>query len=151
MSVFQKEGQGIKYNQASWLVVLRVLLGIVIIAKGYTLLSHNMAHQEILSHTMYGINGSGIVSLLIVSGLTHFVAGTMLIVGLLTKFASAFQIPFTIYTFLFVNMGLSFSVLNTNIWSFSITLILLIVFWFVSPSTYSLDHYLDEDHSQEFA
>src|SRR5690606_8987116 len=103
MSVFQKEGQGIQYNDAMWLVVLRVILGIVIIAKGYTLLSHNMAHQETLSHMIYGMKGAGAVSLLIVSGLTHLLCGTLLIVGLLTKFAAVMQIPFIIYTVLFVN------------------------------------------------
>lgn len=143
MTVFQEDN----YNRASWLVVVRVLLGILIVAKGYTLLSHNMAGQQLLSHTIYGMPGTVISILLVVSGLTHLLCGVLLIVGLLTRFAAGLQIPFVIYSVLFVNKGIDFSALNTNIWSFAITLILLIVFLVIGSGINSIDYRL---HTKRF-
>jgi putative oxidoreductase len=122
-----------------WIDLLRILLGVFLIAKGASFVDHREQIEWMLvrNHLNFLIFIASIFVILL-----HMGGGLFIATGLITQWASAFQIPILIGAVFFVNLPQGFTAINSEL-GFSIaTLVLLIFFLFYGSGNFSLDHYL---------
>ncbi len=127
-------------NQPSWLTILRVLLGIILIWKGINFILDISVLQSLIQHTGVGVfsDSSGVLSF-IVSWLS-LLCGFLIIVGLFTRASSIVMIPIIIVAIFFVNI----KNIESNAFELILTivvLILLILFAIKGSGVLSADEY----------
>ena len=82
-----------------WLVILRVALGLSLILKGISFISNSVALQTLLE-------ASGLPSyewLATTIAWTHLLGGTLMVIGLFTRWVALVQIPILLGAIIFVN------------------------------------------------
>ncbi|RZK49893.1 MAG: DoxX family protein [Pedobacter sp.] len=140
MHMFQKIEQWGNAHSIKWLAFIRILLGLIIFFKGYTLISNPEQLQTLMYKDSWfdftGVMGSLALHLV---AFAHLVGGIMICIGLMTRFAVVIQIPILICAILFVNIGAGFSMLNSELWLSIIVLALLCLFWVMGAGAYSVD------------
>ncbi len=122
-----------------WIDFLRMILGIFLMAKGASFISHREQIEWLLvkHHLDFLIFITAVYIILI-----HLGGGLLISAGLITRWAAAFQIPVLIGAVFFVNLPAGFTSINSEL-GFSIaTLALLIFFLFYGSGNYSLDYYI---------
>ncbi len=122
-----------------WIDFLRILLGIFLVAKGASFISHREQIEWMLvnNHLEFLIF---LVSVYVI--LFHIGGGLLIAAGIITRWAAAFQIPILIGAVFFVNLPAGFTSINSEL-GFSIAvLILLLFFLFYGSGNFSLDHYM---------
>ncbi len=118
---------------------LRILLGIFLIAKGASFISHREQIEWLLvnHHLEFLIFLTSVYVILF-----HIGGGLLIATGLITRWAIAFQIPILIGAVFFVNLPNGFTSINSEL-GFSIaTLVLLVFFIFYGSGNFSLDYYM---------
>jgi len=90
-------------SQLTWLTILRVALGIILIWKGFNFIRDTAELNAMIEQTGIGVfsERSGIMAL-VVSILT-LLCGFFITVGLFTRISSVVQIPIVILAIIFVN------------------------------------------------
>lgn len=122
----------------SWLVVGRVALGIGLFFKGIMFLN-NSAHLENLLNESILANMTSWLSLLITW--VHLLGGVLIIIGLLTRFATLIQIPILIGAVIF-NFSRGIFTSGSEL-VLSVVMLLLVIFFFVEGGgEISMDEYL---------
>lgn len=126
-------------HHARWAEVLRIGLGLVILAKGLSFISDTEALDAMIRNSRFEF---------IAFILTHYVAtmhligGVLIILGLLTRWAIAFQLPILAGAIIFINQIGSFSAINSE-FTLSLIVFLLLCFFFVYGSgEWSVDEYM---------
>lgn len=122
-----------------WLDILRILLGMILLAKGLYFISHT---QEIVSMLQY--TSVAFVSIVIAHyvAVAHLVGGVLIIAGLLTRVAVLFQIPILVGAFIFVHLPSGVLTISSEI-ELSILVLFLLLFFLVEGSgPWSVDHYI---------
>ena len=127
-------------HHPKWLDILRILLGFVIIAKGYHFISNTEGLQLMIANSRFGQ-----VSFLLAHyiAFAHLIGGILIVVGLVTRIAVIFQLPILIGAVLFFNShtGL-FSANSTELWLSLLILFLLVFFLVEGSGPWSIDEYM---------
>ncbi len=126
-------------HHSRFLDIIRIILGLLLFAKGISFISDNEEVQRLMRQTTF--NQYGLLSLVIVHyvAFAHLMGGALIALGLLTRIACAFQIPVLIGAVFFVNLTGGFSALNSELWLSVITLILLLFFFVSGSGKFSVD------------
>jgi putative oxidoreductase len=119
--------------------VLRIVLGFIILGKGIYFINNTTALLDMMSNSKIEF-----LSFM----LTHYVAmaqlvgGVLIILGLLTRLAIAFQLPILLGAILFVNINTGFFSIHSEL-EFSILVFsLLLFFFFYGSGSLSVDEYM---------
>lgn len=143
MSLVQKIEHWGDVHHAKWLDLIRIVLGLLILSKGFAFVSDTEAQKDwIIQNSTFGFSGLMAMALVHTVALTHLVGGVLITLGLVTRFAVVIQIPILLGAVFFVNLTQGFSSLNSELWLSIIVLMLLILFWIVGSGPYSVDHWL---------
>ena len=123
-----------------WLTILRILLGLVLMAKGISFFYDSTSLESAVQNKGWELfsNNAQVVSAIITY--VHLLGGLFIATGLFTRLASVIQIPILIGAVIFnVNEGISFS--NTELLLSGLSLLLLIVFVFKGGGNLSADEF----------
>ncbi|MBB6502065.1 DoxX family membrane protein [Pedobacter cryoconitis] len=143
MNMVQKIEHWGDIHQTKWLDVIRIVLGLLILSKGIAFISDTGVQQEwILQHNTLGFSGLMAIAVLHIVAFAHLVGGLLILMGLLTRFASVIQIPILLGAIFFVNISKGFSFLNSELWLSIIVLLLLVLFWIVGSGPFSVDNWM---------
>lgn len=134
MNLIQKMEYWGDAHHPHWLDVLRVALGVLLIAKGMYFISDTESTHRLLESTPF-LPVAWAVMLYIF--FCHFVGGFFIAIGLLTRYAVAFQLPILIGALFLVHLRSGLTFLNSDLLVAGIVLILLIVFLVVGSGKYS--------------
>ncbi|GAC1301629.1 MAG: hypothetical protein NVSMB24_04800 [Mucilaginibacter sp.] len=120
--------------------VLRILLGLFLLIKGYIFLQNIGYLKWILStHELTNLSSGTITFIMSYVIFIHIAGGALIMLGILTRLASLLQLPIIIAAIFMINDFKS--VLNTDLWLSVLSGILLLVFLLIGSGPLSLDHY----------
>jgi len=138
MGFVQRIDQWSQAHQPAWLVVIRVVLGVILLAKGIFFISHAEELTSIIANSRF----SGMVTFLVVYiTFSHLFCGAFIILGLITRWVVLLQIPILIAAVIF-NAPHGVFTLGSEFWLSLIVLILLLFFLLEGGGPYSMDKYL---------
>lgn len=144
MNLVQKMEYWGDAHHPHWLDILRIGLGVVLIAKGIFLIADTESTHRLLTTTLF-LPGAWAALCYIV--FSHLVGGFFIAIGLLTRYAVAFQLPILIGAIFLVHLRSGLTFLNSDLWVAIIVLILLIVFLIVGSGKYSYDEKLKNSNA----
>ncbi|MEO5674359.1 MAG: DoxX family protein [Chitinophagales bacterium] len=151
MNTVQKiEAWGDKHHP-KWLDILRIILGLIILSRGFYFVSNTEGLKEMIANSRFG-QVSFLLQHYVV--FAHVIGGALIAAGLLTRIAVAVQIPVLLGAVLFVNSKSGFfSANSTDLWLSLVTLFLLIFFLIEGSGPWSIDEYMrkhpEEDNWEE--
>lgn len=124
----------------NWLLVLRIVLGIILLSKAISFIYKSAELQSRIEAT--GITTFSQSAAVLGSAITYIslLCGLFIIIGLLTRIACMIQIPILFIAVFFVNI----KDLHYNMWEFilsGIVLILLFLFAIKGSGRFSVDEY----------
>lgn len=143
MPYLQRVDEWSNQYQPRWLVVVRVALGLSLLAKGISFIRNSTLLPEIFT-------SSDIPQAL--SWLVHFIpwahlfGGFMIVIGLFTRLAALLQIPILIGAILLVNTRSGVYSGQSDLLFSILVLLLLIVFLFLGSGHYSVDRQVKRSH-----
>lgn len=117
-----------------WLDVLRIGLGILLMIKGISFIADTESTHRLLESTPFLPVAWGVMCYIF---FCHFVGGFFIAIGLLTRYAVAFQLPILIGALFLVHLRSGLTYLNSDLLVAIVVLILLIVFLIVGSGKYS--------------
>ncbi len=126
--------------QPVWLTILRIILGFILVWKGYVFIRDTSYLQTLIEHTGLGVFSKNSEVLAFIVCYLSLLCGLFIATGLFTKTSSIVQIPILIVAIFFVNIketGQSGFELLLSI----ITLLLLILFVIKGSGTLSADEF----------
>jgi len=130
-------------NQPQWLVIVRIVLGLCLLAKGITFIRHSTVLQEIFTNSSIP---HGLAWMAYFIPWAHLFGGFMIVIGLFTRLAVLLQIPILIGAILFVNT-------RSGVYSgqsdllFSIFVLAMLIFFLIEGSgSYSVDRQVRNSH-----
>lgn len=141
MNIVQKIGRWGDTHHPRWLDILRITLGIIILAKGISFVNDRDAVADLVRQTHFQLSIWSAVHYVVFA---HLVGGLFIIFGFQTRLAVIFQIPILIGAVFFVNITNGFNFLNSELWISLAVLVLLLVFLIVGSGKYSLDNMMDK-------
>ncbi len=124
-----------------FLDIIRIALGVFLLLKGLGFMD-NTANLKSMIENQPDISVSEGVLMALVYYVTfvHLVGGTLIALGILTRFSALMQIPVVFGAVFFINVLQS--PFNTDLVSSVVALILLVVFAVLGPGRLSLECYL---------
>ena len=138
MGFVQRIEQWNQAHQPRWLVVIRVVLGIILLAKGIFFISHADELTSIIANSRF----RGMVTFLVAYiTFSHLFCGAFIILGLLTRWVVLLQIPILVAAVI-INVPHGVFSLGSEFWLSLVVLILLLFFLFEGGGPYSMDNYL---------
>lgn len=138
MRVIQRLDQWGQAHQPAWLVIIRVILGVILLAKGIFFISH----ADTLTQMIEASKFKGMVTFLVAYiTFSHLFCGAFIILGLLTRWVVLLQIPILVAAVVFNAPTALFS-LGSEFWLSILVLILLLFFLLEGGGPYSMDNYL---------
>ncbi len=131
------------YPNPKWLAFVRVSLGLSILAKGLSFLYHPLSFHDLITNSL-DINAGWVANTII---WINIIAGFFIVIGFMTRFASAVQFFVVLGALLFVRSGGSnFALQNSVIFS-ALLLVLLIVFFVEGDGPISLTGYVKNEEN----
>jgi len=128
-------------HHPKWLDVVRIMLGIIIFAKGVSFISDTESVARLIEKTHFQLS---IWSAVHYVAFAHLVGGIFIALGFATRTAVVFQLPILIGAVFFINITNGFSFLNSELWLSVAVLCLLMVFLIVGSGPYSLDNAMNK-------
>jgi uncharacterized membrane protein YphA (DoxX/SURF4 family) len=128
-------------NRDVFLDLLRIWLGIALFLKGIAVLGRAHEYAADLSAMSFGPFGHSVVD---AAALAHFIGGTMLAFGVLTRLAALIQIPNVVGAILFVHVRNGIFSRDQGFELAMLVLVLLVTFTFVGGGRLSTDWYFSE-------
>lgn len=124
-----------------FLDIIRILLGIFLLLKGLGFMD-NTANLKYLIETRADITVAPWVLMSLVYYVTfvHMVGGTLIAMGIMTRFSAIMQIPVVFGAVFFINVLQS--PFNTDLASSIAALILLVLFAIIGSGRWSIENYL---------
>ncbi len=140
MTLVQKIEHWGDEHHPRWLDGIRIALGFILAAKGMMIIGNTAQVQFLLySNHLFGFSELLVSMAIHIVVFIHLTGGTLIALGLLTRFAAVIQMPILLCAIVFVNIGQGFSVLNTELWLSVLVFCLLILFWIVGSGPLSVD------------
>ena len=146
-----------RHTYPRWLTLLRVAVGIVLIAKGISFFHDSSTLEKIIHNTGWGIFESNAQTISVLITYANLLGGVFIATGLFTRWASLVQIPLLIGAVIFnVQEAISFS--NTEFLLSAICLLLLCVFVVKGSGPLSADEFfrsytlagMERGHTKKF-
>ncbi|MFD1770294.1 DoxX family protein [Sphingobacterium suaedae] len=141
MNLVQKIERWGDNHHPRWLDILRIMLGIIIFAKGVSFIGDREAVAELIRQTHFQLSIWSAVHYVVFA---HLVGGLFIMLGFQTRFAALVQIPILIGAVFFVNITNGFSFLNSEFWLSLVVFVLLLVFLVTGSGKYSLDQMMNK-------
>jgi putative oxidoreductase len=132
-------------HHPKWLDIVRIFLGLVLIAKGISFLGNTEFFVTMLKNSTVEFLSITIAHYVIIA---HLMGGILITIGLLTRIAVLFQIPILIGAIIFVNLSHGFFAINSDL-PFSILVLTLLIFFLIYGSgPWSVDNYIQRHISE---
>jgi putative oxidoreductase len=146
MNAIQKiESYGDTHYPVIW-AGLRIILGAIILFKGIIFIQDTGALMQMMENSRFPWASFGLAHYV---AFAHLVGGFLILMGLKTRIAIAFQLPVLLGAVFFVNAPRGFFSGNTELFFSLLVLILLLVFLVYGSGRYSLDHYMRSQHYRD--
>jgi uncharacterized membrane protein YphA (DoxX/SURF4 family) len=130
-----------------FLDIIRILLGIFLLLKGLGFMENTAYLTSLISGRTDVIISTGLLMAIVYYvTFVHLVGGTLIALGIMTRFSSIMQIPIVFVAVFFINMLQS--PFNTDMASSIIALVLLFVFTIIGSGKWSLENYLQNQDYQ---
>ncbi len=131
-------------NHSTWLDILRIGVGLLLMVKGISFISDTTKLSELVSSLNISLWTVPAVHYV---AFAHMFGGFLIALGVLTRIASIIQIPILVTAVFFVNLRMGFSFLNSELWLSLLTLVLVIAFAVSGSGRLSMDEWLrTHDH-----
>ncbi|SFS31022.1 DoxX family protein [Sphingobacterium wenxiniae] len=141
MNLVQKIERWGDAHHPRWLDILRIILGIILFAKGVSFIADRDTVADLVRQTNFQLSIWSAVHYVVFA---HLVGGVFILLGFQTRLAVLFQLPILIGAVFFVNITQGFSFLNSELWLSILVLLLLLIFLVVGSGKYSLDNMMDK-------
>lgn len=128
-------------SKAHWIDYLRIMLGVIIFAKGVSFVNDRDAVQHLVEQTNFQLSIWGAVHYVV---FTHLVGGLFIILGFQTRLACILLFPVLVGAVFFVNITNGFGFLNSEFWLSIFVMLLLIVFIVLGSGNFSLDKMMNK-------
>jgi len=132
-----------KKSNPKWLVLVRVILGLCLFIKGFVFIRNTSLLESYIISTSFIKNPVWITMLI---PWIHLLGGSMIIAGLLTRFATSIQIPILLGAVIFVHAKRGIFTGESDLLFSVIILVLLIFFFFQGGGMLSLDNYFKKEN-----
>jgi putative oxidoreductase len=141
MNVIHKIEKWGDSHHPKFLDIIRIALGIFLLLKGLGFMDNTANLRSIIENqTDISVSPGILMALVYYVTFVHLVGGTLIALGILTRFSSLMQIPVVFGAVFFVNFLQS--PFNTDLISSIVVLIFLVVFAVLGPGKISLENYL---------
>jgi len=128
--------------------IIRMLLGVFLVAKGYAFLKHfPFLRDLIIENKIISPSPEIVTFLLYYVSYIHMVGGLLIFFGLTTRLAALFQLPIVFGAVFFVNILSPF--MNSELWLSILVLALLVLFVVIGSGPLSLDGILTGDKRRQ--
>jgi len=129
-------------HHPKFLDIIRIALGIFLLLKGLGFMDNTANLKSIIENqTDISIAPGLLMALVYYVTFVHLVGGTLIALGILTRFSALMQIPVVFGAVFFINILQS--PFNTDLISSVIALIFLVVFAVIGSGKLSLENYLE--------
>ena len=128
-------------QQSFLLLVARIALGVILLAKGIFFISHAQQLRDMILQSRFEA-GVGFLTAYIT--VAHFFGGVLLILGLLTRLAALLQIPVLLGALIFILPHRGTVDLGSDLILSLVVLALLLVVLIKGSGAISMDAYLKE-------
>ncbi len=139
MNLIQKMEYWGDSHHPHWLDIMRIFLGAVLFVKGMYFISDTESIHRLITSTKFEPVAWAAVHYIV---FCHLVGGFFIAIGLLTRYAVAFNLPILIGAIMLVHLRNGLTFLNSDLFVAIVVLILLIVFLVVGSGKYSYDEKL---------
>jgi uncharacterized membrane protein YphA (DoxX/SURF4 family) len=121
--------------------LMRIALGVFLLLKGMAFMENTASLKDLIENQrLVSFSPGVLMALVYYVTFAHLVGGTLIVLGILTRFACVIQIPIVLagafLTSIFVEP------VNALVWPSVIALILLALFTIIGSGPWSLDKYL---------
>jgi putative oxidoreductase len=141
MSVIHKIEQWGDHHHPAMLDILRIILGIFLVLKGYEFMQNSADLNSMLDDQQVIPLSQWVITIVInYVVFIHMTGGLLIMLGLLTRLSSLLQLPVVIGAIFMVDLFKS--PFNNDFWLTIFTAVLLLVFMFIGSGPLSLDSYL---------
>ena len=121
--------------------ILRMLLGLLLIMKGYEFLDNIISLRDLLvANKSLSSSPDLITAIIYYVTYIHLVGGALIFLGLFTRLACIFQLPIVLGAIFFINIFTSF--VNSELWLSVLALGLLVLFIVLGSGPLSLDGFI---------
>src|SRR6195952_2385307 len=128
-------------HHPKFLDIIRIALGIFLLLKGLGFMDNTANLQSLIENkTDITFSPTLLMALVYYVTFVHLVGGTLIALGILTRFSALMQIPVVFGAVFFINILQS--PFNTDLASSVAALIFLVVFAVIGPGKISLENYL---------
>ena len=131
-------------HHPKWLDIVRILLGIFLMYKGFQFLNNMGVLLDVMSNRL-SFNAFAVTMLSHVIVFAHILGGFLLALGLLTRFACLIQIPIVLGAVFFVNNSANMLQPFSETWQAIIVFLLLILFLIVGNGVWSFEWFVQHD------
>ena len=129
-------------HHPKFLDIIRIVLGVFLLLKGLGFMENTANLKYIIENQPDITLSSGVlVALVYYVTFVHMVGGTLIALGILTRFSAIIQIPVVFGAVFFINILQS--PFNTDLLSSVAALIFLVVFAVIGSGKLSLENYLE--------
>jgi putative oxidoreductase len=134
-------------HHPKFLDIIRIALGIFLLLKGLGFMDNTANLKSIIENqTDISVSPALLMALVYYVTFVHLVGGTLIALGIMTRFSALMQIPVVFGAVFFVNILQS--PFNTDLTSSVAALIFLVVFAVIGSGKLSLENYLvNQNHS----
>ena len=134
-----------KIMYPKWLVVLRILLGILLFMKGIQFIYDNNLLQQVFRNqsTLREYNW-----LQTIIPWVHLLGGVFIIIGMFTRLAVVAQLPILFGAILFSQEKINSIALNSSLAYAIVVLVLLLIFLFVGNGPVSWKKMIDKENGK---
>lgn len=91
-------------NQPTWLTFIRVLLGLILLWKGYNFIRDIAELKSLISQTGVGVFTQNMNILAILISILTLLCGVFITVGFFTRLSCLIQLPIVVMAIIFVNI-----------------------------------------------
>lgn len=132
------------HHHPAFLDIIRVVLGLFLLIKGFTFLQNNAYLEYMLASLNLSFLTTGMIKAIMFYVIfTHMAGGSLIMLGIFTRLACLLQIPVICAAIAVINNLRS--VLNSDWWLSVSCLFFLLVFIVLGSGPFSLDNYLAKD------
>jgi len=130
-------------HQPQWLVIVRIALGLCLLAKGISFIRNSTILQEIFTNSSIP---HGLSWMAYFIPWAHLFGGFLIVIGLFTRLAALLQIPILIGAIIFVNTRFGVYSGQSDLLFSILVLVLLVLFLIEGSGSYSVDRQVKNSH-----
>ena len=128
-------------TQPKWLTLLRIVLGVILLYKGFIFLKNSVLVESLLKNNPFQIVDDNSTTAALIITYINLLGGFFIIIGLFTRWMCILQIPILLGAIFFVQDMASVSFANTELLLSIAVLVLLLVFAVKGSGALSADEY----------